>query len=86
MWPRPPGSFIAILAHYALKRSLPALLLAFGIAGPATAADRGNTNTSDGAFALYDLPTGYGNTGIGYDALRYNTGAARSRCRSTEAD
>lgn len=37
------------------------------------AADRGGGNTSDGAFALYDLTSGIYNTGIGYDSLRFET-------------
>ena len=52
---------------------MPAVLFALVLTLPlsARAADRGNANTSDGAFALGALTTGADNTGIGYDALRF---------------
>ena len=43
------------------------------IASLAFSADRGNGNTSDGAFSLYALTSGYGNTALGYDSMRFNT-------------
>jgi len=52
------------------------ILLAVGILAPplvADAVDRGNANTSDGAFSLYALTTGWGNTAMGYDSMRFNT-------------
>ena len=43
------------------------------ISSLAFSADRGNGNTSDGAFSLYALTSGYGNTALGYDSMRFNT-------------
>jgi hypothetical protein len=56
--------------------SFPVILLAGGILAlplAAHATDRGNANTSDGAFSLYALTTGWGNTAMGYDSMRFNT-------------
>jgi trimeric autotransporter adhesin len=71
-------SSIALRAAILINRSalcLGILLTIFGSIVSARAADRGNANTSDGAFALYVLTTGFGNTGIGYDALRFTADA-----------
>ena len=83
-----PGSFFPPLSKqvsrekerlHMASRYIPSfhvIMLAFRILAlpmAAHAADRGNANTSDGAFALYDLSTGYGNTAMGYDSMRFTT-------------
>ncbi len=62
-----------------------AVMGCFAINFSAHAADRGNANTSDGAFSLNDLTTGYGNTAMGYDSLRSNATASYNTASGAEA-
>jgi hypothetical protein len=62
----------------AIRLTEVAAIFAFTVVANVHAADRGNGNTSDGAFALNDLTTGSGNTAIGYDCMRFLTGEARN--------
>ena len=69
---RNPSYFIRNLTtRFALERVL-LVMLALPLHAM-RAADRGNYNTSDGAFALYALTDGTNNTAIGYDAMRFTT-------------
>jgi Chaperone of endosialidase len=77
-----PGTSVNRLARLFASSSWIGLLILFlAFTASAKAADRGNENTSDGAFSLYALTTGFENTAVGYDALRFtadgngNTGA-----------
>src|SRR5947207_3322786 len=61
---------LGLIARWTLRFVIGTVILA----EYARATDRGAENTSDGAFALYDLNTGFANTGIGYDSLRFLQG------------